>query len=97
MIIEFLTLKVTFDAILDHVNNIAYQQELHEQVRMLKTRLLNLTSDYNSGAIGKEEFEKSEAEIMKEINALIKQITGSGAGNTTQTSTDLGGLGGLLG
>lgn len=96
MIIEFLTMKITFDAILDHVNSIAYQQELQERVRILKSRLLKLTSEYSTGAISKKEFDTREAEIMSEINSMIKQITSAGDATRTQTSSDLGGLGGLL-
>ncbi|HZT35729.1 MAG TPA: hypothetical protein VFA15_07405 [Nitrososphaera sp.] len=96
MIIEFLTMKITFDAILDHVNNIAYQQDIRDQITALKTRLLKLSGDFETGRVTREEFEKEEAVIMKEINLLIKQASTAGNQNTTQSSSDLGGLAGLL-
>ena len=96
MIIEFLTMKITFDAILDHVNNIAYQQDIRDQITALKTRLLKLSGDFEAGKVTREEFEKEEAVIMKEINLLIKRASTAGSQNTTQSSSDLGGLAGLL-
>ena len=98
MIIEFLTMKITFDAILDHVNNLGQQHEIQERVRFLKAKLLRLTADLQSGIVGSEEFKKQESEIMKEIDSLIKQITSGEGSNHTTTSSDasLGGLTGLL-
>ena len=96
MIIEFLTLKITMDAIMDHVNNIAYQQQIQDQVRVLKARLLKLSADFETGTISRSEFEQKEAEIMKEIDLMIKKVTANSGNNTTQSSSDLGGLTGLL-
>ena len=98
VIIELLTMKITFDAILDHVNSLGFQQEIHERVRIMKGWLLQLMHDYESGQITKEEFEKKESEILKDIENLLKQLSSQGTNEqTTQSTNNLGGLAGLLG
>lgn len=97
MIIEFLTLKLTMDAIVDHVNNIARQQELADKIRVLKAELLKIATDYEAGKISKETFSAKESQITSDINSLVALLRSSKNNKTTyEGSSNLGSLTGLL-
>jgi hypothetical protein len=100
VLIEFLTLKLTMDAIAQHCNNLAYEQELHERNRQLRARMMQLVAEYEAGSIDKETYSKKEAEILAELDRLTKEInsarqaTASFAGSAgTQGSHSEQGLG----
>jgi flagellar basal body-associated protein FliL len=79
MLIELLTLKLTFDAILQHCNNLAYQQELRERVAILKNELLESLTAYELGQLSPDQYEKKESEIITELNKLTRLIQNAGS------------------
>jgi len=74
MIIELIIMKLTLDAIMQHCNSMAYEQELREQARVLKTKLLKLMADYEAGAIDQKTYMEQEAEIMANLSKLTQQV-----------------------
>ena len=87
MILEFLIMKLTMDAIMQHINTIAQEQDIREQARVLKTRLLKLMSDYEMGVIDQKTYSKEEAEIMASLSGLTKRV---GQGEPPSFNTGLG-------
>ena len=75
MILELLIMKLTMDAILQHCNSLAYEQEVRAQADQLKARLMKLMSDYESGAIDQKAYSRIEGEIMTSLSKLTQQIT----------------------
>lgn len=73
-------MKLALDAIMQHCNSLAYEQEVREQARQLKTRLLKLMADYEAGAIDQKTYSEQEAEIMASLSRLTQQVN-------TQTGT----------
>lgn len=67
-------MKLTLDAIMQHCNSMAYEQELREQARVLKTKLLKLMADYEAGAIDQKTYMEQEAEIMANLSKLTQQV-----------------------
>lgn len=67
-------MKLTLDAIMQHCNSLAYEQELREEARLLKTRLLKLMADYEAGAIDQKTYSEQEAEIMASLSKLTQQV-----------------------
>ena len=96
MLIELLTLKLTFDAIVQHCNNLAYQQELKEKTEMLKLQLLECLTKYQSGELSPEQYEKKEAEIITELNELTRLVQQkSSIGDVVTEGNSMGGSTGL--
>jgi hypothetical protein len=92
MIIELLMMKLTLDAILQHCNNLAYEQEAREDARRLKANLLKLMTDYETGVIDGATYSQEEAKIMSALSKLTQRITSNQA--NSQPSVNLGlGLG----
>jgi hypothetical protein len=87
MILEFLIMKLTMDAIMQHINTIAQEQDIREQARVLKTRLLKLMSDYETGVIDQKTYSEKEAEIMASLSGLTKRV---GQGEQPSFNTGLG-------
>jgi hypothetical protein len=73
MILELIILKLTLDAIMQQCNSLSHEQELREQARVLKTKLLKLMSDYEAGAIDQKTYSEQEAEIMASLSKLTQQ------------------------
>lgn len=73
-------MKLALDAIMQHCNSLAYEQEVREQARQLKTRLLKLMADYEAGEIDQKTYSEQEAEIMASLSRLTQQVN-------TQTGT----------
>jgi hypothetical protein len=99
LLIELLTLKLTFDAIIQHCNNLAYQQELKEKTEILKLELLDCLTKYQAGELGAEQYEKRESEIITQLNELTKLVQQKGdlANATTSGNSMAGNIGlGLL-
>ena len=96
MLIELLTLKLTFDAIIQHCNNLAYQEELKEKTQLLKSQLLECLTKYQSGELTPADYENRESEIVSELNELTKLVQKKSladvvtSGNSTAGSSGLG-------
>jgi hypothetical protein len=73
-------MKLTLDAIMQHCNSLAYEQELREQARLLKAKLMKLMADYETGAIDQKTYAEKEAEIMASLSKLTQQVN-SQSGN----------------
>ena len=85
MILELLIMKLTLDAIMQHCNSLAQGQEMREQVRLLKNRLVKLMADYEAGTIDQRTYSEKEAEIMASLSQLTQKInsqTGAQSFNT---------------
>ena len=68
MIITFLILKLTFESILNECNRLALEQQSREQLRELKSRLIQMQLDYEKGLIDKETYSQEESRILKELS-----------------------------
>ena len=87
MLLEFLIMKLTMDAIMQHINTLAQEQDIREQARLLKAKLLKLMSEYETGAIDQKTYSEKEAEIMASLSSLTKQV---GQGEPPSFNTGLG-------
>jgi len=67
MIITALILKLTLGSILNECNRIAAEQQSKDQIRWLKSRLLNLRIEYEKGIIDEETFNKMQVDILKDL------------------------------
>lgn len=67
MIITALILKLTLGSILNECNRIAAEQQSKDQIRWLKSRLLNLRLEYEKGIIDEETFNKMQVDILKDL------------------------------
>ena len=88
MILELIIMKLALDAILQHCNSLAYEQEVREQARLLKTKLLKLMSDYEAGVIDQKTYSDQEAEIMASLSRLTQQVNSQS--DTQPFNTGLG-------
>ncbi len=90
MLLELLIMKLTMNAILQHCNSLAYEQDVRAQADQLKTRLLKLMSDYESGAIDQVTYSRTEGEIMANLSKLAQQITKKSDNPEPSSSLGLG-------
>lgn len=90
MILELLIMKLTMDAILQHCNALAYEQDVRAQVDQLKSTLMKLVADYESGAIDQKTYSRVEAEIMTSLSKLTAQITNKNTSSEPTSSLGLG-------
>lgn len=67
MIITALILKLTLGSILNECNRIAAEQQSKDQIRWLKSRLLNLRLEYEKGIINEETFNKMQVDILRDL------------------------------
>jgi hypothetical protein len=88
MILELIIMKLALDAIMQHCNSLAFEQELREEARMLKTKLLKLMADYEAGAIDQKTYLGKEAEIMASLSKLTQQVNSQSG--TLSFNTGLG-------
>jgi hypothetical protein len=88
MILELIIMKLALDAIMQHCNSLTYEQEMREQARLLKTKLLKLMSDYEAGAIDQKTYSEQEAEIMASLSKLTQQVNSQS--ETQSFNTGLG-------
>jgi hypothetical protein len=88
MILELIIMKLTLDAIMQHCNSLAYEQELREEARRLKAKLLKLMADYEAGAIDQKTYSEKEAEIMASLSRLTQQVNAQAG--TQSFNTGLG-------
>jgi hypothetical protein len=75
MILELIIMKLTMDAIMQHCNTIAYEQQIREEANILKTRLLKLMTDYETGAIDQKTYAEQEAKIMTSLSKLTQKVS----------------------
>ena len=73
-------MKLTLDAIMQHCNSLALEQDLREQARLLKARLLKLMADYEAGTVDPKTYLEQEAEIMASLSKLTQHVN-SQSGN----------------
>ncbi|HWY33357.1 MAG TPA: gas vesicle protein GvpG [Nitrosopumilaceae archaeon] len=74
--ITYLIVKLTLDTILKECNRIATEQISQEHIRLIKSRLMRLNLEYQSGVIDEETYHKNEAEILKDLNSISEQKKG---------------------
>ena len=67
VIITALILKLTLQSILNECNRVAAEQQSKDQIRWLKSRLLNLRLEYEKGIIDEETFNKTQVDILKDL------------------------------
>lgn len=70
MILEFLILKITLEGVLKHCNQIAQEKIINDQMRWLKTRLVQLRADYENGLISEQTYKKNEDEIITALQNI---------------------------
>jgi hypothetical protein len=73
MIITYLIMKLTLQAVVDECNRIAAEEESHERARYLKSRIAQLDIDYANGAITEAEYSSKGSEILNELALLSTQ------------------------
>lgn len=88
MILELIIMKLALDAIMQHCNSLALEQDLREQARLLKAKLLKLMADYEAGAIDQKTYTEQEAEIMASLSKLTQQVNSQSG--TQSFNTGLG-------
>ncbi|HJU14676.1 MAG TPA: hypothetical protein VJ792_09505 [Candidatus Nitrosotalea sp.] len=71
MIFTYLILKLTLQSVLNECNRLAGEQQSKQQVMMLKSRLLKLRLDYEKGKISAEDFNNTQAEILKSLGSNV--------------------------
>lgn len=67
VIITGFILKLTLESILNECNRMAAEQQSKDQIRWLKSRLLNLRLEYEKGIIDEETFNKMQVDILKDL------------------------------
>ena len=82
-------MKLTLDAIMQHCESLAYEQEVREQASILKTRLLKLMSDYEAGIIDQKAYSEQEAEIMASLSKLTQQVNSRSGSQSFNTGLGL--------
>jgi hypothetical protein len=90
MIIELLILKLTMDAILQHCNNLACEQDIREQAGRLRAKLFKVMRDYETGVIDHVTYSQQEAEIMSSLSKLTRRISGNQENAQPSFNTGLG-------
>lgn len=67
MLITFLIMKLTFESILNECNRMAVEAENAERARWIKSRLVRLRTDYESGIIDDKTYAAREEEILRDL------------------------------
>lgn len=73
MIIEYLILKLTFEAIVSECNRMALEQESRAYRNWINSRLIQLKTEYDIGIIDYDAYVRREAEILEELDRLPAQ------------------------
>ncbi|HYL67290.1 MAG TPA: gas vesicle protein GvpG [Nitrosopumilaceae archaeon] len=76
MFITYLIIKLTLDSILKECNRITAEHISQEHIRLIKSRLMQLNLEYQSGDIDEETYHKNESEILKDLNSVLEQKKG---------------------
>lgn len=70
MIIEYLVLKLTFEAIVSECNRLALEQESRAYRNWVNSRLIQLKTEYEKGIINYDTYVQKEMEILSELDRL---------------------------
>lgn len=70
MLITFLILKLTFQSILNECNKLALEQQSKEEIRQLKSRLLKIRLEYETGLIDETTYNTKQNEILHELKGI---------------------------
>lgn len=70
MLITFLILKLTFQSILNECNKLALEQQSKEEIRQLKSRLLKIRLEYETGRIDEATYNTKQNEILHELKGI---------------------------
>lgn len=70
MLITFLILKLTFQSILNECNKLALEQQSKEEIRHLKSRLLKIRLEYETGQIDETTYNTKQNEILHELKGI---------------------------
>lgn len=70
MLITFLILKLTFQSILNECNKLALEQQSKEEIRQLKSRLLKIRLEYETGRIDEATYNIKQNEILHELKGI---------------------------
>ncbi len=79
-------MKLTLDAVLQHCNGLAYEQQLRQNIQQLKSRLMNLVNEYQIGNIDSKTYSEGEAAILQELSLLAQEINKHKSNNVTASS-----------
>lgn len=71
--ITYLIVKLTLDSILKECNRIATEHVSQEHIRVIKSRLMELSLEYQNGIIDEVTYHKKEDEILKNLNNILEQ------------------------
>ena len=71
--ITYLIVKLTLDSILKECNRIAAEGISREHIRLIKSRLMQLSLEYQRGIIDEETYHKNEAEVLKDLNSILEK------------------------
>lgn len=64
----YYTMKLTMKAILDECNRLAQEEELQERSRWLKSLLIQLEHNYETGVIDFETYNSKQNEIIRALS-----------------------------
>lgn len=70
MLITFLILKLTFQSILNECNKLALEQQSKEEIRQLKSRLLKIRLEYETGRIDEATYNTKQNKILHELKGI---------------------------
>lgn len=73
MLIEYLILKLTLEAIVGECNRLLLDQESHAYRNWVSSRLIKLKTEYEKGAIDYDTYVRQELEILSELDRLPAQ------------------------
>jgi hypothetical protein len=75
MLIEYLILKLTLEAIVGECNRVALEQESRAYRNQIGSRLVQLKTEYEKGVIDYDTYVRKELEILGELDRLPAQNT----------------------
>ncbi len=70
MLITFLILKLTFESILNECNRLASEQQSKEEIKYLKSRLLKIRLEYETGLIDEVTYNVKQNEILHDLKVI---------------------------
>jgi hypothetical protein len=78
LLFTYLILKLTLEGVINECNRLAFQQELQQRRRMLKSKLVRLELDYGRGVIDEALYLQGQKEILHELESLSAEDHGIG-------------------
>jgi hypothetical protein len=73
LLIEYLILKLTLEAIVGECNRMLVEQESHAYKSWISSRLIQLKTEFEKGAIDYDTYVRKELEILSELDRLPAQ------------------------